>query len=83
VINIVEISKKELNGSNRSDAELQTAARHLIRHSLRDSYVYGESLIEILLRCEPTEISEDEFKRLKKTRLGALSSVPSGVYRVK
>jgi hypothetical protein len=80
---IVEVSKKELNGSNRNSSELQNAARHLIRHSLSDRYVYRENLIDILLRCEPTEISEEEFRRSKKTRLDPLSSVPGGLYRVK
>jgi len=47
------------------------------------SYVYEENLIDSLLRCEPTEIAEDEFKLLKKTRLDLPSSMPGGVYRVK
>jgi hypothetical protein len=80
---VVEISKKELNGSDRNGAQLQNAARNLIRYSLRGSYVYGENLIDSLLRCEPTEIAEDEFKLLKKTRLDLPSSMPGGLYRVK
>src|ERR1700747_1181042 len=71
---VVEISKKELNGSDRNGAQLQNASRNLIRYSLRGSYVYGENLIDSLLRCEPTEIAEGEFKRLKKTRLDLPSS---------
>ena len=63
---IVEVSKKELTGSNRNISELQNAARHLIRHSLSDRYVYRENLIDILLRCEPIEIGEEEFRRLKR-----------------
>jgi hypothetical protein len=80
---IVEVSKKELTGSNRNISELQNAARHLIRHSLSDRYVYRENLIDILLRCEPIEIGEEEFRRLKKTRLDPLNSLPGGLYRVK
>lgn len=34
------------------------------------SYVYEENLIDSLLRCEPTEIAEDEFKLLKKDAIG-------------
>jgi|GEM_PF-6111031 hypothetical protein len=80
---IVEVSKKELNGSNRNRCELEHAARHLIRYSLRDRYLGGENLVEILLRCEPEEISPEQFKRAKKIRLDPLRSVPGGVYRVK
>lgn len=80
---IVEVSKKESDGSDRSGAELLRATKRLFRNSLEDSNAYGENILDLILGSPPTEVDEEDFRRMNTEKVDPLSTVPGGVYRVR
>ena len=79
---IVQVSRIESDGSERSCAELLRAAKRLIRNSLEHSNAYGEDILELILGFPPKEIDEEDFRRMNTEKVDPLSTTPGGVYRV-
>ena len=73
---VVEVSRTESDGDERSLDELLKAARILISNRL------GPPIAEELTGRAPTEITQEDFDRMR-TRPVRGSVMPDGVYRVR
>ncbi|MBV8967851.1 MAG: hypothetical protein JO331_02180 [Verrucomicrobia bacterium] len=74
---VVEVSKKESDGHDRSPDELKNAAAIVIRSSLVGS------IAEILIATpHRKEITRREFDAMETENLNPTSSMPGGVYEV-
>ena len=79
---IVEVSKKESDGSDRSVSALQRSVRILLRNSVKTDDAYGQDLVDVIMASPPQEITQEEFKSMETRPLNPTSTMPGDVYRV-